>query len=244
MGDAGYLSRQGAWENLLALIDGQGLRPGDRLPPERELSERWGLSRGTLRSAVAALVREGKLCTLHGVGNFVAAPRFERSLQGLESLSESVARGGRRLSTSLLSVREVSRDAAFCAAFSLPEDTEMTQIIRLRRIDGCPSFIETAYVPLAFAPGLARRMVGDDVSLYGVLESEYAIALRDGEQCIGITYASGEESRLLEVKPGAPLFWVESKARDGEGRLIEYCQAVIRPDKVTMRSVLRGGGHG
>lgn len=243
MGNAGYLSRQGAWENLLALIAEQELRPGDRLPPERELSERWGFSRGTLRSAVAALVREGKLYALHGVGTFVAVPRFERSLQGLESLSESVAKGGRRLSTSLLSAREVSRDAAFCAAFSLPEGAEMTQIIRLRRIDGCPSFIETAYVPLAFAPGLACRM-GDDVSLYGVLENEYAIALRDGEQRIGITYASGEEGRLLEVKPGAPLFWVESKARDGEGRLIEYCQAVIRPDKVTMRSVLRGGGHG
>ncbi len=243
MGNAGYLSRQGAWENLLALIAEQELRPGDRLPPERELSERWGFSRGTLRSAVAALVREGKLYALHGVGTFVAVPRFERSLQGLESLSESVAKGGRRLSTSLLSAREVSRDAAFCAAFSLPEGAGMTQMIRLRRIDGCPSFIETAYVPLAFAPGLACRM-GDDVSLYGVLENEYAIALRDGEQRIGITYASGEEGRLLEVKPGAPLFWVESKARDGEGRLIEYCQAVIRPDKVTMRSVLRGGGHG
>lgn len=243
MGDARYLSRQGAWENLLALIAERGLRPGDRLPPERELSERWGLSRGTLRSAVAALVREGRLYTLHGAGTFVAAPGFERSLQGLESLSENVARSGRRLSTSLLSAREVSCDAAFCAVFSLPEGAEMTEIIRLRRIDDCPTFIETAYVPLTFAPGLACRM-GDDMSLYEVLESVYAVALRDGEQRIGITYASGEESRLLEVRPEAPLFWVESKARDAEGRLIEYCHAVIRPDKVSMSSDLRGGGHG
>ncbi|MEN6469994.1 MAG: GntR family transcriptional regulator [Clostridiaceae bacterium] len=243
MEDAGYLSRQGAWENLLAIIAEQGLRPGDRLPPERELSERWSLSRGTLRSAVAALVREGRLYTLHGVGTFVAAPRFERSLQGLESLSESVARSGRRLSTSLLFAREVPCDAAFCTAFALPKGAEMTEIIRLRRIDDCPSFIETAYVPLTLAPELACRM-GDDMSLYGVLESEYAIALRDGEQRIGITYASDEESRLLGVRLGAPLFWVESKARDAEGRLIEFCHAVIRPDKVSMSSVLRGGEHG
>ncbi|WP_295535078.1 FCD domain-containing protein [uncultured Thioclava sp.] len=48
------------------------LRPGERLPSERELSERFGVSRPSLREAVAELQKSGLLCTKAGSGIFVA----------------------------------------------------------------------------------------------------------------------------------------------------------------------------
>jgi DNA-binding FadR family transcriptional regulator len=61
-----------AAEHLKGLIVDGTLRPGDKLPPERELSGRLGVSRPTLREAVRALVIMGLLESRHGSGTFVA----------------------------------------------------------------------------------------------------------------------------------------------------------------------------
>src|ERR1700722_14035201 len=66
------LSRDAAEQLKRAILDGT-LVPGDRLPPERELAARLGVSRPTLRGAVNALVIMGLLDSRHGSGTFVAA---------------------------------------------------------------------------------------------------------------------------------------------------------------------------
>jgi GntR family transcriptional repressor for pyruvate dehydrogenase complex len=66
------LSRDAAEQLKRAILDGT-LAPGDRLPPERELAARLGVSRPTLRGAVNALVIMGLLDSRHGSGTFVAA---------------------------------------------------------------------------------------------------------------------------------------------------------------------------
>jgi GntR family transcriptional repressor for pyruvate dehydrogenase complex len=58
--------------HVRALIEGGGLRPGDRLPAERDLAHRLGLSRPTVRSGLKALAAMGILVSRRGAGTFVA----------------------------------------------------------------------------------------------------------------------------------------------------------------------------
>lgn len=55
-------------------IDGNGLRPGDRLPGERELCQLLGVSRASVREALRSLQARGVVLVRHGKGVFVAAP--------------------------------------------------------------------------------------------------------------------------------------------------------------------------
>src|SRR3989304_6228880 len=64
-----------------------GLVPGDRLPPERALSEMLGVNRLTLRRALRALEGQGLLTRRPGKGTYVAAPKIERQADRLPSLS-------------------------------------------------------------------------------------------------------------------------------------------------------------
>jgi DNA-binding GntR family transcriptional regulator len=59
-------------DDLRAEIRSGGLRPGDKLPGEAEMSEVYGVSRDTIRRATSELSEEGLLVILHGRGTFVA----------------------------------------------------------------------------------------------------------------------------------------------------------------------------
>lgn len=78
-----YKLRPGARarELLEGFLVEYGLAPGDRLPSERALSQRWGLSRSTLRNALSLMEEDGTLRSRIGAGTFVAPAKYTRSLQ-------------------------------------------------------------------------------------------------------------------------------------------------------------------
>lgn len=76
---------------LRAAIGGGHFAPGDRLPTEHELAERYGVSRPTLRAALRELEATGFVRTQHGVGTFVTdRPRIRAGLERLSSISDSI----------------------------------------------------------------------------------------------------------------------------------------------------------
>jgi len=100
------------------LVDEQRLRTGDRLPPERELAQMFGVSRPVLREAVKVLEARGTLVVRHGQGVFVRIPDED-------ALPESYA--ALRISLSeLFAMREVLEEpaAAWAAASATPQDVE------------------------------------------------------------------------------------------------------------------------
>src|SRR5215218_10120787 len=94
---------------LLRTIDERGLRPGDQLPTEAEVTELFGVSRSTVREALRLLERDGVIRTEHGRGRFLAAGgalRVERPIDRFESVTEMLSGLGYRVTTSVLSVAE------------------------------------------------------------------------------------------------------------------------------------------
>lgn len=60
--------------HITDFIEAQGLVPGDRLPPERELAVELGVSRATLAQALVALEIQGKVAVRHGDGAVILDP--------------------------------------------------------------------------------------------------------------------------------------------------------------------------
>lgn len=68
-------------DRLVDAITGGALKPGDRLPTEKEMIAAYGVSKTVIREAVAALRSSGYVFTRHGVGTFVADFRRHRVFQ-------------------------------------------------------------------------------------------------------------------------------------------------------------------
>jgi GntR family transcriptional regulator, transcriptional repressor for pyruvate dehydrogenase complex len=70
----------GVVRHIRGLIESGALRPGERLPPEREFARELGVSRASLRAGVGYLAAMGILQVRHGVGSFVSAADGPRAL--------------------------------------------------------------------------------------------------------------------------------------------------------------------
>ncbi len=84
------LEREDAIAHVRALIETGAYAPGDRLPPERELIDRLGMTRTTLRRALEALEREGAIWRHVGKGTFVSSHRSKAGSDGLAELGRQL----------------------------------------------------------------------------------------------------------------------------------------------------------
>lgn len=232
--------RELAQENIMAYIAENGLKPGDRLPPEREMCQMWGFNRSTLRSAIAMMTDAGDLYAVQGSGTCVA-PRFRRTLQDLQSLTEYAASGGLKLETRLLSCLKMECGKQLSRRLHLVLSQQVHRISRLRILDDIPVLIETSHIPVDLAPDLERHDLVNG-SLFRTLQEVYGLCLDHGDEKTSITSATEEEARCLNIRPGDPVFWIVSLTNTPEGTPVEYCRSVGRADRMELASVLRWCG--
>ena len=116
-------------------------RPGERLPPEQELSAHLGISRGTLRTALRRLEESGEIVRRQGSGTYVgraATSSLDEGLEKLVSYSELARRRGVTLELGELDVQETRVGAEVGEQLGLDADTAATAVTRVLLMDGAP----------------------------------------------------------------------------------------------------------
>jgi GntR family transcriptional regulator len=211
--------------SLAEAIAAERLSPGDRLPPERELAARAGVSRMTLRQALDSLERRGLLERRVGRdgGTFVAEPKLE--LTGLSALSDQLRGLGLEAGARVLSAEERA---------ATPAEAELGprvyEIVRVRLANGEPVALERTVLSAGVYPGLLdERLEG---SLYELIRSRYdAVPVRSVER-LEPALASAPDARALGIAPRAPVMSVERTAYARSGRVVEISRDVFRGDRV------------
>jgi len=226
---------------LTAAVAGGRLAAGDRLPPERELSARLGVSRMTLRQGVEALERRGLVTRVPGRdgGAFVTEPRVECDLTGLPGFSAQVRRTNLRPGSVVLSARVLRCPAEVQKPLRLDPRSKAYEIVRVRLANDTPLAIERSYFPAKPLPGLLSR------DLTGSMHDLLATWNMDPETAVEYlepTVAAGGDAELLQVPAGSPLMGIERTAFARGGVPVEYSRDLFRPDRVRLLVRSRVGG--
>jgi Transcriptional regulators len=114
------------------------LKAGDRLPSEPELVAWLGVSRATIRQAMAELIAEGLIYRYQGRGTFVAPRKFEHPLQRLVSFSEDIRSRGMEPGSRILFLGQIPADAEVAAHLRIPPGKTVLRIYRLRLANDQP----------------------------------------------------------------------------------------------------------
>lgn len=204
------------------------LPAGTPIPTERELAERFGTSRTTVRQAIAELVVDGRLERTQGSGTFVSRPKVMR-VRPLTSFSQERREEGWRVGSVVLGIGRVAADAATASCLGVEPEAQVYRVERLRTADGEPIAHEVAWLP-GDLPDLERRL-GERGSLYLTLQEDYGREIVTVEDTVETVLANPVQANLLGVDTGLPMLLIHRTGWDAAGEVVEWTRSVFRGDR-------------
>src|SRR5579871_3050440 len=207
-------------------------KPGDLIPSERELSEKYGISRMTARQAITDLVNEGLFYREQGKGTFVSQRKITQQLIHLTGFTEDIRARGQQPGTKVLSAEMRPADEATAEKLRISPGTMVFRLQRLRLADGEPLAIELSQISFKEC----ERLLDEDLehqSLYRVLESKYGIILMEADQELEAGLPGNEEVQLLKIAPTSPVLYTRRTTYTERNQPVEYAQSVYCGNKYT-----------
>lgn len=218
---------------LLEEIESGAFKPGDAVPAERELIERYNVSRATVREAVSSLTAAGVLHRRHGLGTFVRGKRMEQELSRLTGLFEEMVARGLEPEVNLISAEMVKPDAVVAAKLRLSARERTLHVVRVWFVDGEPLCLGVDHFPEQFGEKLLKENL--ETALYGILERKLGVALRWADQVIQASPADESAARYLAIGKGTPILVMERVNYSVDDHPLNLSITSFRADRYTYR---------
>jgi GntR family transcriptional regulator len=215
---------------LLEQIHSGAFKPGKAILSEKEISAQMRVSRMTVRQAVKSLCGQGILYSERGKGTFVSQGKLEKNFRNVVSFSEEMSNSGLRPSSKVLSFGMGKADTNSAAALRIKTRDKIFNLRRLRLADGIPMAIEWSHIPAHFCPDLLETF-DPRMSLYKTLAGRYGIHIAVTEEEAEAALANAEESRLLKIRKGSPVFNLVRTSYLRDGKPVEYVNSTYRGDR-------------
>jgi DNA-binding GntR family transcriptional regulator len=212
------------------------LGPGDRLPSERDLTERLGVSRATVRRALGELAEDGLVEASAGRGSFVATGPLVEPPNELLSFTELGGRHGLQATARVLRLESRPATIEEAEAFGVAPGADLVELERLRLLDEVPVAVDATRFPLARVPGALTTDFAA-ASLYDLLEQSGFPPVR-AAYTVEALPAPEREGALLGIRRGEPVLVAETAAYDPSDRLVELARTHYRSDRYRFRATL------
>ena len=218
------------------IMDGT-LADGTLLPSERELCQKHGISRTTVRQALQDLTQKGYSKTIHGKGTVVVRPQIRQELRSIYSFDEDMRRLGKQPETQIMDFVEIVPTGTIAEQLKLPAGESVYRIMRLRLANGEPMLLETNYLPCKRFPDFRREMI-EHQSLYRVLSDNYALHIDVAEETFEPILLRPMEAQMLHIGQGSLGMLVERISYE-DGKVVEISKSVSPASKFKHHVVLR-----
>lgn len=197
---------------LLQDISSGKLRPGQKIPIENELSNFYGVSRITIRSAVMELVKSGHLIRQQGKGTFVYKPLLGENIMVNQSFTTVCKESGVTPGSKIVSISIQNASENDIKELEISPNSRILYLERVRYANGAPVILEFNYLPEQFISLMNEPL--ENESLYAILENKYKLGKLIAVKRIGIAVTDSYQSELLNVKKNTPVLRVREIVYD------------------------------
>ena len=205
-----------------------------QMPSESELMSTFSVSRITVRQALGDLQKEGLVFKIHGKGTFVSKPKAFQNIAQLQGFGEAMSRMGYETFSRVVSIKNMTADAAVAARLGVGQNEEVTELRRVRYLNRAPISLDVTYVTREIGERLAKEdLAHRDVFL--ILENDYGLALGEAELQIEAMLADEYIARLLEVEEGASVLRIERLTMTADGKPLDFEYLYYRGDAFQYR---------
>ena len=198
------------------------MRPGDAIPSEQDLIREYGVSRTTVRLALAALASEGLIVRHQGRGSFVAEAKSTVP-HAFGLLPDGRAGQNFPAESTLISHDVIEADTHTSGALGLRLAADVHRIRWTESLTGAPQSYRVSYLPAASFPDLGTKH-GTLLDLREALEA-YSRNTSVGAETFEVVLADPFRSNLLNVAEGSPLLLAETLICGQDGAPLELARA-------------------
>ncbi|MDD2676736.1 MAG: GntR family transcriptional regulator [Methylacidiphilaceae bacterium] len=204
---------------------------GDRLPSEKELQERFRVSRITVRRALQTLEGDGLIFRRQGVGSFATNARLRQGLVRLTDFSEDMTNAGVEPSSLLLFQGPEKASAKIASCLRLKEGESCLRLDRVRLGNGQPIALDQTWLPSEYGKMLEGRDLTRE-TIYRILGAGHGIPILRGHYRIEAVEAEPEVAKALGVGQRRALLLISRLSYTSEDRPIYFQKRYYRPDRV------------
>jgi len=217
-------------QQIIAAIENSEWKPDEFIPSERELSDKFKVSRITTRKALDNLMIEGYIKKIKGKGAVVAKPRIEEQLfNRLIGTFQDLKDKGFDIKNEILSFGILKAEKNITKELNLSENEEVFRFERLRYIDKEPYHFSKTFIPKKICPNFDPKFLINN-SLIQVMENKYDLKIYKVKRILQANVATVEDSKLFKIKIGSPILTFFNTAYIKDGTAIEYTLNKIRGD--------------
>ena len=218
-------------EWIEAEIQSGRLALGDRLPTERELMERFAVSRNPVQTAMTKLVETGLVRRKRGSGTVVASTGLRSSLLRLlyASTEGPEIEGLHRL----ISTRVLAAEAHPLGADLFPEKTPLAELVRIK-LDSFSTgiVVERCVINLMLVPDILNQDLAELTT--AAYYTSLGIDQLHSTSVISATHLSADDAKLLDLDTATPVVRQVRTLHTGNGQPVERLEMLFHPTKLTL----------
>lgn len=220
-----------ARESILKYIAENKLSANDMLPSEAALVEMLGVSRHTIREALALLEQERAIYKIQGKGTFVNRPpiQIESGLEKLESITEIIRKFGYIPGTKWVSIEEEEPTEDMVQRLNLSPGEKVVTFKRIRTASGKMAAFLIDTVPV----GILKGKVPDKVpceSMFDFFKQHFNIVIEYAASDIMPSFPTREMVDLLKVKKNQLFLLLHQIHYDKGGHPVFYSMDYFNPE--------------
>ncbi|TWH56226.1 GntR family transcriptional regulator [Desulfitobacterium sp. LBE] len=236
---------------LAKLLESQILRgelkPGEALPTETEIANRFEISRMTVRRAIAELITAGMVHAQQGKGTFVSPPKLNNVVFELNNFNQEIKDFGLKLSTTLLGAHIVRADERLMRIFQL--DSSTTRLLYFRTVVSAEDerlAYERKYTIYSKSKPILESNL-QDPTLSGLVTANNDVLPVSTKKVLQVSVTTAEEAAILGIGVNAPVFVIEETLYDLENKPVGWSKSIYRGDRYQLTGYdgwLRKDNHG
>jgi GntR family transcriptional regulator len=227
-------------ERLKHDIDSGLYANGNKLPTESELTQRFDVSRVTVRQAIAQLLAEGYVVSKQGKGTYVSQHKFLHDLKPLRGFYDTLVAQGIEPQTRVLEFGQSDAPEAVAKAFGMAQTAEgqCCCLKRLYLVDDEPMTLVWSYLPPE-----ASKLTADQVDrnpIYAMLENLLGLAVARADIRIRAQTAGTAIGKILGLSRTAAVLVMERESFGIDGQLREHTSFFMRPENYEFTLSVQG----
>lgn len=213
-------------------------KPNEQLPFEKELCEKYNVSKMTVKKALDLLVNDGLIIKRRGSGTFVkdiTEKEIQRIIEKKQFSGLTTTSIGHKVTSKVLEFKIINVTKEIADILKIEEDEFIYFVHRVRYVDDKAVVIEKTYIPLNLIPGM--KLADVKKSIYGYIKDKLSLNIQSAHSTVRAMKSDELDRKYLNLEKDEPILEVERVAYLDNGKVFEYSFSRHRYDKFEFKSI-------